>query len=458
MNDAARLQELLDTVLSGSYTDAQSEELRQLLDRSPELRNDVFEQLRTHSLLQWRLAPSVLTTDSLPLSDSFEDQEMSAEPGSVVRRVSARRGIIAAFAATLLVAIGYIWYGQQPTLSTPVGKLIRSESLRLTSASSELFQGDQFIPGTIEIESGTLGIELASGVEVEIGGPARCEVVSTMLLKLEHGQATAQVPRWARGFKIETPDVGVVDLGTKFGVAKRDNDKTDVVVFEGEVDLKSLVASEKTFERRLTQGEAARIDRRGEIERIFQVHGESTGNGWTTHRAFSEGALIEAVWDNLGATKSVSYYQVIAAGLAEDAPAYVDHPHQWNGVDTTGLPDFLAGADYVRMVNDYRYLGELTIQIEFAEDAELYVFFDNRVAAPEWLRDRFQDTGFDVGLDEDAWFGNSDFTVASGAGESIDNTFSIWRRPCNHGEVFTLGAVGEGREARAMYGIAASRR
>ena len=50
-----RLMELLDRLLCGSLTDAESDELRQLLDSHDELRPAVLEQLRTHSLLQWEL-------------------------------------------------------------------------------------------------------------------------------------------------------------------------------------------------------------------------------------------------------------------------------------------------------------------------------------------------------------------------------------------------------------------
>ena len=64
----------------------------------------------------------------------------------------------------------------------------------------------------------------------------------------------------------------------------------------------------------------------------------------------------------------------------------------------------------------------------------------------------------DVGLDEDAWDGNPTFTVSTGAGQSIDNTFSVYRRACAAGETFVLGSMGAGSEARAMYGVAATLR
>ena len=112
-------------------------------------------------------------------------------------------------------------------------------------------------------------------------------------------------------------------------------------------------------------------------------------------------------------------------------------------------------ADYVRTVNDYRYLAELSLRIEFADDAMLLIFFDKRVRVPEWLTTQFTDTGLTIGLDEDAWYGNPTYVVETGPGNSIDNEFSVWCRKCVRGEVQVLGSMGVGREARAMYGIAA---
>ena len=104
------------------------------------------------------------------------------------------------------------------------------------------------------------------------------------------------------------------------------------------MDLKPVRETDSRFVRRLTQGEAARIAKSGEIERIFQVHGDWLDNAWSTARGLSPECVIGNVWDNLGATKSVSYYQIIPHGLEDDCSAYVDHPHQWNAMTAEGLP------------------------------------------------------------------------------------------------------------------------
>jgi hypothetical protein len=78
----------------------------------------------------------------------------------------------------------------------------------------------------------------------------------------------------AKGFTVETPEVNVIDQGTEFGVAVRGDRKSDVIVFQGKVDLRAngdISGSAK----RLSAGEAARIDSRGTmargVERLAQM-------------------------------------------------------------------------------------------------------------------------------------------------------------------------------------------
>ena len=458
-----RLLQLLDTVLDGSYSESDRAEFSALLEDHPELTPLVVKQLRTHALLNWKLAPSTLAPQGVDVMPAREDavgdadfvcdlnnQETSSAPRSPWR---AYGGWIGAIAATLLVAA--LATGPGLRGYTPgVGRVVDAQTAVFAKNSTAVV-GERVAAGRLEIESGRFAMEFENDVKFEITGPASCEIVSGMLVKLRSGQATADVPRWARGFTIETPDVEVIDLGTRFGVSARADGQTDVVVFEGLVDLKSVSSNKRPFKRRLTQGEAARINHKGDLERIFQVHGESVGNNWSTADLPNQGAIITAVWDNLNSTKSVSYYQVLTGGFVEDAPAYVDHPHQWNAVTKQGLPKVLQGADFVRTINDYRYSGELVIHVEIARDATLFVLFDNRTPAPDWLKEQFVNTAQQVGLDEDAWFGNPTFSVDVGPGVSIDNVFTVWSRPCSAGDVMTLGSMGVGGEARAMYGIVA---
>ena len=73
------------------------------------------------------------------------------------------------------------------------------------------------------------------------------------------------------------------------------------------------------------------------------------------------------------------------------------------------------------------------IDINLARPAAVFVLFDDRVSAPEWLRRDFVDTGWDVGMDEVREDGR--LVRGVGPGDSIDHAFSVWRQdfrePCS---------------------------
>jgi len=461
MMDAAerRLETLLDVILDSTGSDVQRQEFAALIEQHPELAAPFIEQLRTHSLLQWQCDEANLRKVGVP--NSVQSCVGAAEPA----RRPARRvvlGWIASIAAVLVVAGGAILWGLhrgQSDQHLAVAEIVDDHGVVWSDKSTALQQSRLVRPGRLEIESGVLTLRFRSGATVLIRDAASMRIESDMLVRLDRGQATAQVPHWAKGFTIETADVEVVDLGTQFGVMASGDGMTDVVIFEGQVDVKPT-GGDRRIQKRLNQGEAARINSNGAIDRIVEVRGDVKG-GWSTmDHSGSTRNVFRAIRDNIPPSDGTRYYyyQITTAGLDDDSWAYVDgHPHQWNGLTAAGLPEFLRGADYARTFNDYRYIHGFEIVVELSRPADLYVFFDDRVPTPDWLLERFEDTGVDIGLDEGPWEGIPDHRTAVGSGNSIDNAFSVWRRRCERGEMVTLGAVGDSSEARAMYGIAATR-
>jgi hypothetical protein len=302
-------------------------------------------------------------------------------------------------------------------------------------------------------------------------GQSSLDIKSKKLLRLNHGQATANVAHGSTGFTIASALVDVVDRGTEFGISV-DNERADVVVFDGKVDVQSKPGESGT-QKRLTQGEAVKVNRQGTFARLVDIRRDVDGRWWSDDRLGPVGHVIASVSDNIqagaGGGDTFVCYQTTFEGLHEDALAYSDNPnHQWNGLTADGLPKFLRGADYIRTFNDYRYMPYFKMTIEFAQPANLYVFADNRIPPPAWLVEQFEDTGVDIGLDEGPWLSNVEEkyrkydvnTTAIGAGKSIDNVFSVWWRRCADGKPITLGNAGEwgseGHQGRAMYGVAAT--
>jgi hypothetical protein len=274
----------------------------------------------------------------------------------------------------------------------------------------------------------------------------------------------ARVSPKATGFKIVTPHAAVIDRGTSFGMTIDPDRQTDVVVYEGKVDLR-LGEWDAEPDRRLAAGEAMRIGRDGQLARISSVASDaflpppSLGGAGTG----DPGRLIASVADNLKSSQTSKYYRVISGGFTEDCQAFVDRHHQWNGIDERGIPPFLANADYVMTFNDDKVNSDLRIAVSLAQPTRLYVLFDNRAPTPAWLSDQFIDTGWDLGIDE-GYDDVPDVKTAIGAGKSIENTCSVWMKEVPAPTTILLGSLRDTQTELhprdvelAMYGILATR-
>ncbi len=67
--------------------------------------------------------------------------------------------------------------------------------------------------------------------------------------------------------------------------------------------------------------------------------------------------------------------------FGEEAPAYVDRIHQWNGATPTlPLPSYLVGGEYIMIGNDNRDNTDLKLDVTLSEPALVYVLIDNRLS------------------------------------------------------------------------------
>jgi hypothetical protein len=325
------------------------------------------------------------------------------------------------------------------------------------------------MPGeSIRIASGLIELGLEAGGELILKGPAELEFRSPLQAILHRGTVTAKIEESAHGFRVETPNANVVDLGTEFGVAVTDGGETDVVVFSGRVEMQipddasasqTDLAAKATLagSRLMLSGDGLRVGSSG-VSRLVAINSSEYP---TSVSGLSDAApplsVIDSVSDNLREDDTTKCYRIVPHGLIEDAVAYVDRDHQWNGVDGGGIPDFLVGADYVMPFNDDKLVDRLKVKVSFAAPARLYVFIDQRVPTPDWVKndERFVNTGKKIGLDEGD-FPNVIKKTGTGAGESIDNVCTVWMMEVRDAGPVTLGSLGISEEFTSMYGIAAT--
>jgi hypothetical protein len=110
--------------------------------------------------------------------------------------------------------------------------------------------------------------------------------------------------------------------------------------------------------------------------------------------------------------------------------------------------------------NDDKFIRTLELKLELLRPAILYVFLDNNMEVPGWIRKDFEDTGIDIGLDGGRTEWHQTHSLAAGPGTSVDFPFSVWRRHVKTAGTVTLGSVeppkvGARSSGFNMYGIAA---
>jgi hypothetical protein len=439
-----RIESLIDAVIDGRCDEAGLRRLAELVRDDPAARRAYLAQMRMHALLDWRHGRVGTAADR-------------GRPG---RR--PQQGFVGRYwgiAAILLISVGLILLASLSArrVGPGVATLIEARDIVWAQGQPPIPVHSRVEPGAIRCASGTLRLAFDSGALVTLEGPADLGILSGMRLRALRGRITARMKGDTKGFTVETPNTLVVDQGTEFGVEVEASGRTGVVVFEGLVDLScGGSANSPGPTRRLGQGEGMRIDPAGAMSRIIAVERRPGDDGWSTDPASDREAVIRSVRDNIRGLDSSKYYQIVPRGLDEDAPAYVDRPHEWNGVDPAGLPAFLRGADYIMPFNDDKWTDDLAITVEMARAATLFVFLDDRERPPpSWLAGTFTNTGVKIGLDEQSWPDPTLFTVERGPGRSINHVFSVWKREVSQDEAITLGGLRGGRNDRAMYGIAA---
>ena len=131
-----------------------------------------------------------------------------------------------------------------------------------------------------------------------------------------------------------------------------------------------------------------------------------------------------------------------------------------------GLPDELRGADYVKTFNNDKLRKDYQLTIQLASAADLYVFTDDRVMAPDWVRANFELTEWKIGMEREQLMPRDPSTLPIQGTQDISYVFSVWRLSVPAAGTVKLGrlptyptgqtlGLGLNWTAASMYGIAA---
>lgn len=167
------------------------------------------------------------------------EQEISSSVKPVIKTVIA---LAAAIIILLSLNLTFLLKNNkqiQADASEPLqrGIAVITKSINISNPSVNLSEGSTVETGKLEFDEGLLQLEMFSGVTLIIQGPAKVHLQDTMNLVCDLGKIRARVPEQAKGFKIFTKDAHIVDLGTEFGIDVNSSGKSNLYVYEGEVEF-----------------------------------------------------------------------------------------------------------------------------------------------------------------------------------------------------------------------------
>ena len=216
MND----EERIDRGLDGRLSDEEWTRLQADIIADPNLRGMYVERAWLHGQLQAEkpTLPHLIEAETDVVTPSFWRPFMWAAAAAIV---------------TALVTLNLRSVPEVETVAT----LIEAEDCRWAGSELPTVQGSHLGVGTLALVEGMATLEFESGARVTLEAPATVEVLSKMHCRLVEGSVVADVPEPAHGFTIDAPAVKVVDLGTRFGVTANRFGNSQVIVFDGEVEV-----------------------------------------------------------------------------------------------------------------------------------------------------------------------------------------------------------------------------
>lgn len=261
--------ERIQRALEGLLCEDEHDTLKADVIRDADLRAAYVEQVWLHSALRADREALVELLDEPPAAEE-----------KIVRRWPVAVWTAAAAACVTLI-ISAVAFGKGTLFKRPVATLIQADNCKWAGSDLPTSVDSKLGVGKLSLVEGIATLKFKSGATVTMEAPTTLEILTAMHCRLVEGTVTADVPEPAHGFTIDTPDIKVVDLGTKFGVTAGSTGNSQVRVFEGEVEIGGLKDG-KT--KRLTEGKGLHVGSGVTVAGQEPTRGQQIqeAGGWTT--------------------------------------------------------------------------------------------------------------------------------------------------------------------------------
>jgi ferric-dicitrate binding protein FerR (iron transport regulator) len=254
---------LLSRLTDAGLDDDELQRLGELIETSPDHRRQYLEYCQMHGLL--RAENGLLASWGMPESGLSAPQACYPRP-KISRRRLAAWGAAAALVGGLAAFLSFSAprESEPPFRGNVVAQLqreVRAKFVYGPRGETRPTAGSAMPQGRYELTGGIIELKSVSGVVLTLEAPSRFTLLDSKGIRIDDGRVAAHVPKEATGFRVEMPSGMVVDLGTDFAVEAVSGEKSEVHVFNGEVQIHlSGSKAAGAAPLRLTTGKAARID------------------------------------------------------------------------------------------------------------------------------------------------------------------------------------------------------
>jgi ferric-dicitrate binding protein FerR (iron transport regulator) len=268
MSDRLSNEDRIDRAIEELLPEADLDALKADVIRDPELRAAYVDRMWLHSALR---AQGETLGDLLKAAPVAEEK--------IVRRWPVAAWAAAA-AACVTLAASVALFGKGTFFQRPVATLVQAENCKWEGSDLPTAVNSRLGAGTLALVEGIATLRFKNGATVTLEAPTTLQILNAMHCRLIEGSLTAEVPEPAHGFTIDTADIKVKDLGTRFGLTAGSVGNSQVRVFEGEVEIGGL-ADGKT--KRLTEGKGMHVGSGNTAAGQEPTRGQAVqeAGGWT---------------------------------------------------------------------------------------------------------------------------------------------------------------------------------
>lgn len=268
------LRKLIAALREGVLDEAGARRLNEMLVADPDARRLYAKYSMLQSCLELEYGTALAPAGPVPPKATragFGRLVASWREATGLIFQPARLALVAGLmAAAFLAGMGIVWWlprseepVTRPEARQPgpiVARVVRTQDCVWADATdAPCYQSALEAGRQLRLSHGMIEIAYSSGARVIVAGPAEFVLESEKSARLVCGRIVADVPKEASGFAVSTQRVQVVDLGTEFGLSVDKDGASEVQVYRGRAEVRSLDAKTSPKPLQLEVNQAARF-------------------------------------------------------------------------------------------------------------------------------------------------------------------------------------------------------